>query len=70
MGSVHAVRIATIGAKGVLVDGRVRDVGHLKDGLDLPIWCKSTSIVATKGECKVHAINVPIEVGRTKVIPV
>lgn len=70
MGGIMALRISKLGAKGVLVDGRVRDVRYLKESVDMPIWSKSTSIVATSGECKAHAVNVPITVGPTKVEPV
>lgn len=74
MGSVHAVRMAQRHAAGVLVDGRVRDVGALRrvdHGLGgLPVWCASTSIVATKAQCTAHAINVPVLVGDTRVTEV
>ena len=70
MGGIMALRISKLGAKGVLVDGRVRDVKFLKGNIDMPIWSKNTSIVATSGECKAHAINVPIVVGPTNVAPV
>ncbi|ETS84438.1 hypothetical protein PFICI_02463 [Pestalotiopsis fici W106-1] len=67
MGSVHAARMNKLGVKGVLVDGRVRDVQYLKEELDMPVWCKTTSLVATKGQCKAHGINVPIDIGGTRV---
>lgn len=70
MGSVHASRISKLGAKGVLVDGRVRDVQYLKEDLDIPVWSKSTSIVATRGECRAHAIDVPVDIGGVTVSPV
>lgn len=70
MGGMMALRISKLGVKGVCVDGRVRDVKQLKETLDMPVWCKSTSIVATSGECKAHAMNVPITVGPTRVEPV
>ncbi|KAJ5721023.1 RraA-like protein [Penicillium malachiteum] len=69
MGGIMALRISKLGAKGALVDGRMRDVRYLKESLDMPVWCKLTSIVATSGECKAHAVNVPIYVGPTKVEP-
>lgn len=66
MGSVHAARMSKLGVKGVLVDGRVRDVQYLKEELDTPVWSKGTSLAATKGQCKAHAINVPIYVNGTR----
>ncbi|PYI21800.1 RraA-like protein, partial [Aspergillus violaceofuscus CBS 115571] len=69
MGGLMAMRISKLGAVGVVVDGRVRDVKQLRELVAMPVWCKSTSIVATSGECRAHAINVPIRVGATEVKP-
>ncbi|KAJ5703681.1 RraA-like protein [Penicillium malachiteum] len=38
MGGIMALRISKLGAKGALVEGRVRDVRYLKESLDMPVW--------------------------------
>lgn len=70
MGGLMAMRISKIPAVGVLVDGRVRDVKQLRELIGIPIWCKGNSTVATSAECKAHAMNVPIEIGKTLVCQV
>ncbi|KAJ9256880.1 hypothetical protein DTO195F2_5705 [Paecilomyces variotii] len=67
MGGLMAARMRKIGVKGILVDGRVRDVKQLRELVDIPVWARATSIVATRGECRAHAVNVPIHIGGTRV---
>lgn len=63
-----AVRMKQLGAQGVVVDGRVRDLVALGE-TEMPIWSKGTSIIGAGAETKFHAKNVPIQVGETTVEP-
>jgi regulator of RNase E activity RraA len=63
-----AARMAKLGAKGVVVDGRVRDLDTLR-GLEIPIWTKGTSIVGAAGETKAWAVNVAVQIGHVLVEP-
>ncbi|KAJ4295206.1 hypothetical protein N0V90_007216 [Kalmusia sp. IMI 367209] len=68
MGGIMAARMKHLGAQGVVVDGRVRDLVTLAE-TGLPIWSKGTSIIGAGAETKFHARNVPIRVGETVVEP-
>jgi regulator of RNase E activity RraA len=66
MGGIMAERIKVLGAEGVVVDGRVRDLAALVE-TGLPIWTKGTSIIGAGAETKFHACGVPVQVGETVV---
>lgn len=66
VGGIMAARMKYLGAQGVVVDGRVRDLVALK-ATQLPIWSKGTSIIGAGAETKFHASNVPIKIGETTV---
>jgi regulator of RNase E activity RraA len=68
VGGIMAARMQALGAQGVVVDGRVRDIVALNE-TQLPIWSKSTSIIGAGAETKLHARNVPVQVGETTVAP-
>ncbi|CAI6319858.1 unnamed protein product [Periconia digitata] len=68
VGGIMAVRMAHLGAEGVVVDGRVRDLVALSE-TELPIWARGTSIIGAGAETKLHAKNVPIQVGETTIEP-
>ncbi|KAF4633443.1 hypothetical protein G7Y89_g4674 [Cudoniella acicularis] len=68
LGGIMALRMKVLGARGVVVSGRVRDVVEL-GSTGLPIWAKSTSIVGTGAEAKPHALQVPLKIGGTIVNP-
>jgi regulator of RNase E activity RraA len=59
-----AARMKHLGAAGLVVDGRVRDIVAL-NATQLPIWSKGTSIIGAGAETKFHARNVPVKVGET-----
>lgn len=63
-----ALRLAKLGAVGVIVDGRIRDIKELK-ATKLPIWAKGTSTVGAGAESQPHAINVPITVEGVDITP-
>lgn len=63
-----AARMKYLGADGLVVDGRVRDILALNE-TQLPIWSKGTSIIGAGAETKFHARNVPVTVGETVVEP-
>ena len=61
-----AARAKYMGAQGLVVDGRVRDVVALNE-TQLPIWSKGTSIIGAGAETKFHARNVAVKIGETTV---
>lgn len=63
-----AARMKHLGAQGIVVDGRVRDIVALNE-TQLPVWSKGTSIIGAGAETKFHARNVPIHIGETVVQP-
>ncbi|KAH8730961.1 DlpA domain-containing protein [Phaeosphaeriaceae sp. PMI808] len=68
VGGIMAARMKYMGAQGIVVDGRVRDVIALND-TQLPIWSRGTSIIGAGAETKFHARNVPVKIGETTVEP-
>lgn len=68
VGGIMAARAKYLGAQGLVVDGRVRDLVSLAE-TGLPIWSRGTSIVGAGAETKFHAWNVPVRVGETTVEP-
>lgn len=64
VGGIMAARMKYLGAEGLVVDGRVRDLVALNE-TQLPIWSKGTSIIGAGAETKFHARNVPVQVGET-----
>lgn len=68
VGGIMAARIKHLGAHGLVVDGRVRDLVALNE-TQLPIWSKGTSVIGAGAETKFHARNVPIRVGEATVEP-
>jgi regulator of RNase E activity RraA len=66
VGGIMAARMKHLGAQGLVVDGRVRDLIALNE-TQLPIWSKGTSIIGAGAETKFHARNVAIKVGETTV---
>lgn len=68
MGGIMAERMKVLGAQGVVVDGRVRDLVALAE-TGLSIWSKGTSIIGSGAETKLHACEVPVRVGETVIEP-
>jgi regulator of RNase E activity RraA len=66
VGGIMAARVKYLGAQGLVVDGRVRDLVALNE-THLPIWSKGTSIIGAGAETKFHARNVPVKIGETTV---
>jgi regulator of RNase E activity RraA len=66
VGGIMAARVKHLGAQGLIVDGRVRDIVALNE-TQLPVWSKGTSIVGAGAETKFHARNVPVKIGETVV---
>lgn len=64
-----AVRMKVLGARGVLVDGQVRDLQAIKE-LGIPVWSRGTSIVGAGAETKAWATNVPVQIQNSIVEPV
>jgi regulator of RNase E activity RraA len=64
VGGIMAARVKYLGAQGLVVDGRVRDLVALNE-TGLPIWSKGTSIIGAGAETKFHARNVPVKIGET-----
>ncbi|KAF2458792.1 ribonuclease E inhibitor RraA/Dimethylmenaquinone methyltransferase [Lineolata rhizophorae] len=58
-GGLMATRAKYIGAAGVVVDGRFRDVREIQE-MKLPLFAKQTSILGSNGFSRVSEINVPL----------
>ncbi|MGG3466076.1 RraA family protein [Neobacillus pocheonensis] len=57
----------TLGIKGIIVDGVIRDIQGIK-ALNYPVFCKGTAVAAS-GKAGMGEINVPISCGGTTVHP-
>ncbi|MCM3790262.1 RraA family protein [Domibacillus indicus] len=57
----------TLGIKGIIVDGVIRDVVGIKE-LNYPVFCKGTTIAAS-GKAGQGEINVPISCGGVTIHP-
>ncbi|KKZ62523.1 hypothetical protein EMCG_03069 [[Emmonsia] crescens] len=68
VGGIMAARMKVLGVKGVVVDGRVRDLAELRSA-QLQIWARATSTVGTSAEAKPGARNVPVNIGGVTVSP-
>jgi len=68
VGGIMAARMKYLGAKGIVVDGRVRDLVTLRE-TGVPIWSKGTSIIGAGAETKFYAHNVPVQIGETVIQP-
>ena len=54
VGGIMAARMQHLGAEGIVVDGRVRDITALNQ-TQLPIWSKATSVIGAGAETVVEA---------------
>jgi regulator of RNase E activity RraA len=63
-----AARMKHLGAQGIVVDGRVRDLAALAN-TGLHIWSRGTSIIGAGAESRFHAKEVPVHIGETTVAP-
>jgi regulator of RNase E activity RraA len=66
-----AARMARLGARGVVVDGRVRDLESMRQLAlgGMSVWARGTSVVGAGAEAKFHAKNVPVRIGEAVVSP-
>lgn len=65
-----AARMKTLGARAVVVDGRVRDLTTLRNlSKDMPIWSRGTSIIGAGAETKAWCTNVEVQIGQCFVAP-
>lgn len=69
VGGINGVRMEQLGAKGLLVSGRVRDLETLR-GLKIPVWSKGTSSVGAGGQTKAYAVGYPVDIGDVTVVSV
>lgn len=67
MGDFVAGLAKTLGLKGVVIDGVIRDKLGIKE-LGLPVFCKGTTTAASK-KYGVGEINVPISCGNISISP-
>ncbi|KAK5119785.1 hypothetical protein LTR85_007361 [Meristemomyces frigidus] len=72
-GDILATRLKVRGVKGVVADGRVRDLIAMRelcqDGGEFQVWSRQTSTVGTGLEAKAWAADVPLKVGDLDVKP-
>ena len=77
-----ATRFHKRGVRGVVADGRVRDIGPIghicatqtaqaEDGREIPftVWSKGTSTVGPALQCRAWCANVPLMIGQLEVKP-
>lgn len=65
-----AARIRHLGARAIVVDGRVRDLGTLRNlTAVMPIWSRGTSVIGAAAEAKAWGTNVELLIGGTSVMP-
>jgi regulator of RNase E activity RraA len=68
VGGIMAVRMKYLGIRGVVVNGRIRDLSEIQ-GCSLPVWARGTSTVGTGAEAKAGLREVRVEVGGVGVEP-
>ncbi|KAL2798351.1 ribonuclease E inhibitor RraA/Dimethylmenaquinone methyltransferase [Aspergillus keveii] len=68
VGGIMALRMKYLGIRGVVVNGRIRDLSEIQ-GCSLPVWAKATSTVGTGAEAKAGLREVRVEVGGVGVEP-
>jgi len=69
-GDILATRLKVRGVKGVVADGRVRDIVAMndlsRDG-DFSVWSRGTSTVGTGMEAKAWCADIPLRIGDLEV---
>ncbi|KAL5340493.1 ribonuclease E inhibitor RraA/Dimethylmenaquinone methyltransferase [Aspergillus crustosus] len=68
VGGIMAARMKVLGIKGVVVNGRIRDLAEIQ-GSGLPVWARGTSTVGTGAEAKAGERGVDVDVGGVVVSP-
>jgi len=68
VGGIMTLRMKVLGAKGVVVAGRVRDMGELEEA-GMHIWARATSTVGSGGLSTPLAMQVPLDIDGTIVKP-
>ena len=68
VGGILALRMSKLGAKAVVVSGRVRDMDELQ-ATGMPIWARNKSTVGGSAEAIPYALQVPIRVGGIEIKP-
>jgi len=51
LGGIMATRTQRLGVAGVVVDGQIRDINHIR-GIELPVFARGHSIVSAGAECR------------------
>lgn len=82
LGDITATRFQRRGVRGVVANGRVRDIGptgklcssettQAEDGSQMPfaVWSKGTSTVGPALECRPWCTDIPIIIGQLEVKP-
>jgi regulator of RNase E activity RraA len=68
VGGIMAARMKHLGALGIIVDGRVRDLSTLRD-LNVPVWSRGSSIVGAGAETKAWAVGEEVHIGHCFIRP-
>ncbi|EON66904.1 hypothetical protein W97_06307 [Coniosporium apollinis CBS 100218] len=72
VGGIMATRMAKLGARALVVDGRVRDLSCLRGVAQeggCPVWSRGTSTIGAGAEAKAHAVNVSVRISGMEVRP-
>ncbi|KAJ3371442.1 hypothetical protein GGF31_003367 [Allomyces arbusculus] len=67
-GGLLAARARAVGSAALVTNGRVRDVGEIRE-FDFPVYASGTSIQSAQGRTRAIAVHVPIQFGKTTVNP-
>lgn len=59
-GGLMATRLKSVGAAGVIIDGRFRDVEEIQD-IGLPLFARENSILGSNTFTKASQLNVPLQ---------
>jgi regulator of RNase E activity RraA len=55
LGGIMASRALKLGVEGIVIDGQIRDINHIRS-LQLPVFAKGLSIVGAGAECRARSL--------------
>ena len=62
-------RAVQVGAQGVIVDGRIRDLAEIEE-MGLPVWAKGKSTMGASPFCKLTKVAEPVTLCQDTICPV
>ncbi|KNE60399.1 hypothetical protein AMAG_05788 [Allomyces macrogynus ATCC 38327] len=67
-GGLLAARARAVGSAALVTNGRVRDVGEIRE-FDFPVYASGMSIQSAQTRTRAVAVHVPVQIGKTTVNP-